>query len=291
MRYAYYPGCSLHSSGKEFGISTEAICEELGIELEEIPGWVCCGASSAHMTSELLGVALPARNLLAAKGLGAEVLACCAACYSRLRVANSRLSGGASDTFVAHVDDVVGEVYRGEVKVKHLLEVIRDDFGLDALRSRVTKGLDGLTVACYYGCLLVRPPAVVGFDDPENPTSMDDIVAALGAEPVSWSHKVDCCGGSLSLTRTDVVLKLCRDILQAAADAGADCVAVGCPLCHASLDLRQSQVNKHYGLDLDLPVLYISQLIGLALGIEPRKLAMQNLIVAPDKLLKAKALA
>jgi heterodisulfide reductase subunit B len=168
--------------------------------------------------------------------------------------------------------------------------VVIDDYGLDALRVVVNKRLNGLRIAAYYGCLLVRPPEVTGFDDPEEPTSMERLISVLGAEPVDWPYKTECCGGSLALTRTNVILKLCRDILRMAADEGAECIMVACPLCQSSLDLRQSQVNRQYKTDFNLPILYFTQLMGLALGLEAGQLGLNKLIVDPRPLLRAKAL-
>jgi len=289
MKYAYYPGCSLHSTAKDYDISTRAICRALGIELQEIPGWSCCGASSAHMTSELLSLALPTRNLVLASELGLDMAVCGAACFSRRKVANRTMSS-VQDRRVNDVDKIVGEPYRGEVKVKHLLEIVTEEYGLDALREKVSRDLGGLKVAAYYGCLLVRPPEVLEFDDPENPTSMDELTTVLGAKAVAWPYKTECCGGSLSLTRTDVVLKLCRDILQMAADEGAECIVVACPLCQANLDMRQAQINRRYETDFNLPILYFTQLVGLGLGMKARQLGLHKLMVNPERLLRAKAL-
>jgi heterodisulfide reductase subunit B len=216
------------------------------------------------------------------------VLTCCAACFSRLQVANQAMRRGGEGA--ARVDEVVEARYRGETAVTHLLDVVVNGYGLEALGARVQKDLRGLRVASYYGCLLVRPPEL-GLDDVENPVLMDRLVAALGAEPVNWSHKTECCGGSLSLTRTDVVLRLCADILSAAADQGADCLAVACPLCQANLDLRQAQIRKVHGLQGDLPILYFTQLIGLALGMDSKALGLNRLIVSPRRLLESQALA
>jgi heterodisulfide reductase subunit B len=284
MRYAYYPGCSLHSTARDYDLSARAVCGALGIELEEIPGWVCCGASSAHMTSELLSLALPVHNLNIAKEMGLDTVACCAECYSRLKIANREMRAR-KNGHIAEVDEVVGSTYRGESKVKHLLEVIAGDYGLDALREHVVEDLSDLSVAAYYGCLLVRPPEVTGFDDPDQPMVMDHIVTALGARAVEWPYKTECCGSSLSLTRTDIVLKLCHDIFQKAADQGAECLLVACPLCQANLDMRQAQVNRQYGTSFELPVLYFTQLIGLALGIPSADLGLSKLMVSPQKLL------
>ncbi len=289
MEYAYYPGCTLHSTAKEFDMSTTAVCRALDIELREIPGWICCGASSAHSTSELLSLALPVRNLVLAQETGLDMAVCCAACYSRLKLANKTMSS-VEDRRVGDVAKVVGSPYSGEVGVKHLLEILTDEYGLDALREKVSTDLDGLKVAAYYGCLLVRPPDVVGFDDPENPTSMDDLMTVLGATVVAWPYKTECCGASLSLTRTDIVLKLSHDILQAAVDEGAECIVVACPLCQANLDMRQGQIAKRYKADFRLPILYFTQLIGMGLGIGSKELGLDKLIVSPKELLRSKSL-
>jgi heterodisulfide reductase subunit B len=283
MKYAYYPGCSLESTARDYNISAKAVCQALDIELQEIPDWICCGASSAHMTSELLSLALPVKNLLVARDMGLDIAVCCAACYNRLKIAN-KVMRGKTDHRVHLVDKAVGRPYRGETSVKHLLEIVTRDYGLDALHKRVSQELGGLEVAAYYGCLLLRPPEAVEFDDPENPTTMEKLITALGAQPVDWSYRTECCGASLGLTRTDVVLKLCRDILQMAVDHGADCLMVACPLCHANLDMRQMQVNKRYKTNFALPVFYFTQLIGLSLGLQAHALGLEKLFVQPNKL-------
>jgi heterodisulfide reductase subunit B len=295
MRYAYYPGCSLHSTSREYDLSSKVVCQALGIELKEIHDWICCGASSGHMTSELLALALPVQNLILAREMALDTAVACAACYSRLKVAN-KVMASRDDVRIPYVDQTVGaggsdtRPYRGEAKVKHLLEILIDDYGLDALQDKVTRPLAGLRIAAYYGCLLVRPPEVTHFDDPEDPTTMERLIGALGAEPVDWPYKTECCGGSLALTRTNVVAKLCHDILRMAADEGAECIMVACPLCQSSLDLRQAQVNHQYETDFHMPVLYFTQLIGLALGMGNKELGLGRLIVSPDSLLRSKAL-
>jgi heterodisulfide reductase subunit B len=289
MRYAYYPGCSLHSTSREYDLSSKAVCRALGIELDEIPDWICCGASSGHMTSELLALALPVKNLVLARDMALDTAVACAACYSRLKVAN-KVMGSNGDVRVPYVDKTVGSIYRGEAKVQHLLEIVIDEYGLDALQDKLVRPLSGLRIAAYYGCLLVRPPEVTQFDDPEDPTVMERLIAALGAEPIDWPYKTECCGGSLALTRTNVVVKLCHDILRMAADEGAECIMVACPLCQSSLDLRQAQVNRQYKTDFHMPILYFTQLIGLALGMGDKELGLGRLIVSPHALLRTKAL-
>ena len=287
MKYAYYPGCSLHGTSIEFDMSTRAVASALDIELQEIPGWTCCGASSAHETSELLALALPARNLLLAQDMNLDVMVCCAACYSRLREANE---GVKSEDNHDKVAQIVGRPYDGKVQTKHFLDIIVNEYGLDALSAKVQRTLADLKVASYYGCLLVRKPEIVAFDDPENPTFMDEFATALGAKAVNWPYKTECCGGSLSLTRTDVVLRLVKDILEMAIESGADCIMVACPLCQANLDLRQTQINRRFKTDLNIPILYFTQLLGLALDLPVKGLGLSKLMVNPDELLKARAL-
>ena len=253
MKYLYYPGCSLHSTAKEYGASATAVASELGIELVEINDWTCCGATPAHITTHILSIALPVRNLLRAKAMGSyEVVTCCAACFSRLKIANALMRDNPRHR--AKVNEIVGEEYQGEVRVRHLLDVIVNTFGLKSLSGKVTRELGGLKVACYYGCLLTRPSEVTGFDDLEEPHSMDDLMEAIGAEVAQWPYKTECCGASFALTRTEIVLKLCRDILQMASDEGAEMLVVACPLCQSNLDTRQGMINKKFGTDFKFPL-------------------------------------
>ncbi|MEK6732341.1 MAG: CoB--CoM heterodisulfide reductase iron-sulfur subunit B family protein [Candidatus Omnitrophota bacterium] len=289
MKYAYFPGCSLHSTAKEYDLSTKEVANALGIELIEIPDWVCCGATPAHITMHLLSLALPVKNLLQAKKMDSyEVVACCAACFNRLKIANKFM-----ETDLEHrekVNAILGEQYKGEVNVRHFLDVLVNVFGLKNLSERVTKKLTGLKVACYYGCLLVRPPEVTKLDDLEEPHLMDDLMKTIGIEPIQWPYKTECCGASFSLTKTDIVLKLSGDILQMAYDEGAEALVVACPLCQSNLDLRQGMINKKYNKNFNIPILYFTQLVGLALGIEPKKLGFQKHIVNPIPLLKEKGI-
>jgi len=287
VRYAYYPGCSLHSTAKEFDLSARAVCQRLGIELVEIPDWVCCGATPAHVSMHLLGVALPVKSLLAVRALdGLQILTCCAACYGRLKAANKEMRE--DEKICLQVNQLLGSDYQGEVKVWHLLEVLLKDVGLEALKRKVSRRMEGLSVASYYGCLLIRPPKVMEFDDPEQPRSLDELLAAVGARTVDWPYNIECCGASLSLTRTEIVLRLCHDILADAKDRGADCVAVACPLCQSNLDLRQKEVEAAYGTKFGLPILYFTQIIGLALGSGAKELGLDRHMVDPIPLLKAK---
>jgi len=285
MRYAYYPGCSSHSTARDMHESAAAVARVLGIELVEIKGWSCCGATAAHQTDRVMAAALPAANLLLAKEMGLDTIVTCAACYNRMKTSNHEVS--TSPAMKAKVADSIGKEYDGSVAVKHFIEVLLSEYGLNKLRKHFTQSLNGLKVACYYGCFLVRPHEVTGFDDPENPTSLDKLVTAMGGVGLDWPHKVECCGGGLNLTRTDVVVKLSGSILEMAKASGADCIAVACPMCQASLDLRQKDIEKETGKKLDIPVVYITQLLGLCLGIPQKELGLSRLMVEPKAILQA----
>ncbi len=279
--YSYFPGCSAESTARDLHRSTLAVAEKLGMELREIPGWTCCGATAAHQTDPVLAAALPALNLAKARDDGAgTVLVNCAACYNRMKTANHEIRG--DDRMRADVAEATGMSYDGGVHVRHFIEVLLSDVGAGTLSEKIVRRLTGVSAASYYGCLLVRPNGITGFDDPEDPRSIDTIVRALGAKALDWPHKVECCGGGLSLSRTDVVVRLADSILGMAKDSGADCIVTACPMCQVNLDLRQSDVEKKYGRRYELPVLYLTQLIGLAMDIPPRKLGLEKLMVPPD---------
>jgi heterodisulfide reductase subunit B len=264
--------------------STLAVAAALGIEMIEPKGWTCCGATAGHQTDRVLAAALPAANLVKIKDMGLDCVVNCAACYNRMKVANHEIateSGIRND-----VSDAIGRDYDGSVKIRHFIEVLLEDVGLEKISSAIKQPLKGLKVACYYGCLLVRPPKVVNFDDPENPKSLDKLVKAIGGESIEWPYKVECCGGGLSLSRTDVVVNLTDSILGMAKSAGADCIAVSCPMCQVNLDLRQQDIKKETGRDYQIPVVYITQLLGLGLGISSKKLGFNKLMVPASNVLE-----
>ncbi len=288
MKYAFFPGCSLESTAWDFDRSTRAVCRALGIELEDIPDWVCCGSTPAHASNAALAVALPVLNLQKAQTVGLPVMTACASCYARLRTANHKVRNELDQRQQA--ERITGKPYDGGVEVQHVLDVLVNRFGLDAIRSKIVRRLSSLRVACYYGCLLTRPPEVVAFDDAEHPRSMDDLVAATGAEPVDWPFKTECCGASLSMTHSAVVARLGHRLLSMARRAGAECIAVACPLCQVNLDLRQADAAKAHGEIPQTPVLYITQLLGLALGLSYEELGMNALTVSPESLLGERGL-
>jgi heterodisulfide reductase subunit B len=284
MRYAYFPGCSAESTARDMHQSTLAVARGLGIDLLEPKGWTCCGATAGHQTDRILAASLPAASLVKVKDMGLDMVVNCAACYNRMKVANHEISTNAE--IRKAVCDALGRDYDGSVKVRHFMEVLLEDVGLEVIENAVKRSLNGLKVACYYGCLLVRPPEVVKFDDPENPTSLDKVVKAMGGESLDWPHKVECCGGGLSLSRTDVVIHLTDSILGMAEQVGADCIATSCPMCQSNLDLRQQDIKKQIGRNYEMPIVYITQLLGLSLGIRPDKLGFKRLMVSASRVLK-----
>ncbi|BDU78438.1 CoB--CoM heterodisulfide reductase iron-sulfur subunit B family protein [Mesoterricola sediminis] len=275
MRMGYYPGCSLLGSSREFDESVRAVAAALDLDLVQVPDWNCCGASSAHVLDAKLAAALPARILAQAAEAGLdEVLAPCAACYNRLVSAQQALAK--NPAFAEEIAGITGAPAATRVRVLNVLEVL--DRLRDTIQARV-KTPFGRKVACYYGCLLVRPPRVVAFDRPEDPRSMDLLAEAAGAVPLPWSHKTECCGASFSVTRTDIVAKLSGRVLDAAVKAGAEAVLVACPMCQSNLDMRRPEINAHLGRELDIPVLYITQALGLALDLDPEKLGLHRHMV------------
>jgi len=282
--YAYYPGCTLHSTAKEYDVSARLVCEGLGIELRELEDWTCCGASSAHSTSDLLSIALPARELQAAEEMGLPLAVACAMCFSRLKFAIHELN---DQEIRGLVSDIIGGELRNAVEVVHLLQVLDEDREAILLKRPLT----GLKVACYYGCLLVRPRDIVDFDDEENPQIMDRLIEALAAHSIDWGFKTECCGASLPLSRKDVVLTLSHRILYQAKQLGADCLAVACPMCHSNLDTTQRVIEAKYRDGVGLPVLYFTQLVGLAMGFSPKQLLLNKHLTDPLPMLTEKGLA
>lgn len=281
MIYAYYPGCSLHSTGSEYDVSFRAVCEKLGVRLEELKGWVCCGTSTVHCTSRLLAYALPFQNLCLAEKTGiSEVVAPCAACFARLKGAIHAVHS--NPELESQVGEILGMPLPKSIRVLSPLEILSN--GIDAAGA-IARELPDLKVACYYGCLLTRPPEIMEFDECEYPMSMDNVLRSMNVTTIDWSYKTDCCGGALALTETDIVRQLTREILENARGVGANAIAVACPLCHANLDTRQGEIEQIYGTRYEIPIFYFTQLMGIAMGIAPEKLGIQKHFVAPDKLL------
>jgi heterodisulfide reductase subunit B2 len=280
---AYYPGCSLHSTAAEFNHSTEAVCEALGLNLVEPRGWVCCGSSAAHRADPEAAVRLPATNLALIEQSGfQEVTMPCAACFNRHKAAQHEMRQHPERK--AAVDQALDYDYQDTVHVSTLAEALLHHVGNVNIVNNVKKRLTGLRVVAYYGCLLTRPPQVTGALHAENPTEMDELLEAAGADVLDWSYKTVCCGAAHSLTRPDIVLTLSSNLITHAREVGADAIAVACPLCHTNLDARQFQMK----LETPMPVLYFTQLLALALGLPEKAAALDKNLVDPRPLLREK---
>lgn len=288
LNYSYYPGCSLHASAKEYDQSTTGLFKKLLIGLTEVPDWFCCGATPAHNVDELLSLSLCAKNLSLAGKVEGDLAVACASCFSRLKTTQHTLETDADKK--RQVEYALEESVPAEKKVKHLLDILANDYGLDRLSAAVTKPLNGLKVACYYGCLLTRPPDVPQLDCVEAPTIMERVIGAAGAEALPWSHRMECCGANFTLSRPGVVLKLSGEILASAKRSGADCLVVACPLCHGNLDIRQQEIETATGETYGMPVFYMTQLLALACGVDQESLGFDSMIVSPMPLLKEKNL-
>jgi len=284
MKYAYFPGCSADSTARDQYMSVNEVALALNIELIELKGWTCCGSTPAHHTDKNLSIALPAANLLMAKKTGLDMVVFCAACYNRMKVANYEIH--TNPDIRKDIAASLGEDYDGSVKVHHFVEVLLKDIGVKKIQDAFTHSLDGLKVASYYGCLLVRPHEITQFDDPENPVLIDELVTIMGGQSVDWPHKVECCGGGFALTRTDIVLELSDSILNMAKASGAQCMAVACPMCQINLDMRQVDINEKKNRDYNLPIVYITQLLGLCLDVSPKKLGMDKSVVSPKPIIE-----
>lgn len=280
MKYAYYPGCSLTESAVEFDVSTRAVVESLGVELAEIPDWTCCGASAAEPVSELMNYALPARNLaITEKELdGIDVLAPCSACYLNLLKVNREVIGNRGlHSKVNEVLAASGLTYAGGVSVRHILDVFINDVGEQEIEEKVINNLEGMKVAPYYGCQILRPYPI--FDDPRNPSSMTGILKALGAVVHKWGHGNKCCGASLMMGHREVALNSVAEILADA--SGADAIVTVCPLCQMNLEGYQSQALKPGAKPI--PVLYLTQLMGVAFGLEDRAVQLEKNLTVTTK--------
>jgi heterodisulfide reductase subunit B len=285
MKYAYYPGCSLHSTGKEYDHSMRAVFDALDIELEEVKKWFCCGSTAAHNTSRLLATSLPMANLALLEKMGlAEVVVPCPECFSKFKTAQHTVG---NDSEIRHqVEEAIEAECNPKVKVYHPLEVLASEPMLSKIESTVEKDLSGLKVVCYYGCLITRPPKVVQFDVCEYPQSMDRVLDAVGVTTLDWNYKTDCCGASFAMTKPDIVVDLCHKIIEGAKAVGADAIAVACPICHTNLDSRQVDIAKAYDTDYDMPIFYFTQLMGHAFGIDSKKLLIGKHLVNAEKVLQ-----
>jgi succinate dehydrogenase / fumarate reductase, cytochrome b subunit len=281
LKYAYYPGCVAKGACKELHASTIAIAQALDIELVELERASCCGSGTFKETDQFLEDTVNARNIALAEKLQLPLMTQCSTCQGVIGRVNDKLQGDRDyQTEINQTLNPTGENYQGTVEVLHLLWVLVRDYGLERLQSKVIKPLSGLKCAAFYGCYLLRAQTVTRFDDPYQPESMENLFRALGAEPIYYAGRVQCCGWPISSYATNASFSLAGRHLSEAIAAGADCIVTPCPLCHLNLDSRQPEVEKVIGQKLGIPILHLSQLIGLALGISPKVLGLQRHIVS-----------
>ncbi len=272
MKFAYYPGCAGETTALEYSRSAVEVFRLLNIQLEELKDWSCCGASSGHSVNYELSHGLAGRNLAIAEEAGLDTAVICPACFVRLKDTLESVRSGRLPA--EKIKEMTGRPFSGSRNVRHILEIIMNDAGPDAVKKLVKKPLTGLKTACYYGCYLVRPRELTGFDDPENPVLMDMLLSALGADVVDWSGKTDCCGGSGSFTDRAVASKMAAGITGAAREAGAEILVCGCGLCQANVEARQPEENP-------MPVVYFTELMALAFGLGRKWLDRHMVSPAP----------
>ena len=281
MRFSYYPGCTDHSTSLEFARSAEAVFKILGAELVEIEDWNCCGAAATHSVNHLLSLCLPARNIAIAQSTQAGPLVIpCAGCFNMLKRAEHVLKN--DETKRKEIEEIVGFTYQSSFELMALVDVMVNRIGLEKIGEKVKRPLKGLKTACYYGCALVRHPKVTGLDHHEDPQYLDRMMKTIGAEPVPWSYKIDCCGADLALTYSDIVKKLVGKIVSMAQEAGAQCLVTSCGLCQANLEMRQ---------DIGMPVFYFTELMGIAFDAEKRDQWWKKHMISPKPLLESMGLS
>ena len=281
LRFGYYPGCSLESGAKEYDASVRAVFAHLGIELIEIEDWSCCGAVHASVNNADAAVTLPARNLALAEMQGFEaVVAPCSGCYLNLRRASQAVAADKATRTMVNDTLSDGIELKGDIEILHPLYVLLNNYGLERIKAQVVRPLTDWNIASYYGCMLTRPKDL--FDSAERPTGMDDLVAALGGVTVDYPLKAKRCGGALALSHSSVTASLSANVLLSAKQAGADIVTLGCPMCHMALDVYQAKAERVIKTSLELPVLYFTQVLGLALGIDKSELGFDRHLVSPE---------
>jgi heterodisulfide reductase subunit B2 len=283
MDVSYYPGCTLHGTAHDYDDSIVAVARALQINLKELDDWNCCGASSAHMMHPEAAWALPARNLLIAAQQGAPLLTPCAACFHRLKLSQVHLAEHPQDH--AEASRITG------VEVIHINDLLTRDEVWRRIKEKITRPLTGLKVIPYYGCLTVRPPRAMKHPRPEDPQEMDKVLGLLGADVANWTYKTDCCGGNLAMTRSDVVRKLSGKLFDAAREAGGEVIVTDCPMCQANLDTRQKEIESEQNTRFGMPVVYITELLAVAMGLPEANSWWRKHLVDPLPVLKSKGWA
>ncbi|MBI5248202.1 MAG: CoB--CoM heterodisulfide reductase iron-sulfur subunit B family protein [Desulfomonile tiedjei] len=290
MRVSYYPGCSLEGTAKSYDISVRHVCRSLDIQLEEVPTWACCGSSPALKMNRLLSTALSAHNLaLAERQNLSDVVAPCPFCFRRLKSAQEEMAR--DPALRQKVEQTIESQVNGNLTIHNLLGFLTERVGMKAIGEKIRKPLTGLKLIPYYGCYVVKPPSVTCFDDPANPTSLDEILRAAGGEVLDWDFKSECCGAGLSLSKPEKVCELTGRLVRDAAWRGADAIVVVCQLCQANLDLRQREIGLTDKKEYQLPVIYFTELLGLAFGCASEQLGLDRHFVDPLAVLKRKGLA
>ena len=288
MRIPYFPGCTLSTKARGFDVSARASASALGFELVELPQWNCCGATFPLATDNELALVGPTRILIEAQKQGQRLVTLCSICYNVLKRTARFLQENEEKR--ERINLFIEEEYRAELQVLHLLELLQSELGFEALRERVEKRLAGLRVAPYYGCLLLRPQDEIGLDDPDEPTILLDLLASLGCEVVDFPYKTECCGSYLTVSAAGATEELAYAILSSALSEGAEVVVTSCPLCQFNLDYRQGEMSKQHAGFAPLPVLYFTQLLGIALGLDSTGYGFQDLYVDPRPLLLGKGI-
>ena len=278
MDIGFYPGCSLKGTSSEYAQSTLALAKAFGIKLIEISDWNCCGATATHNLNHDLSVALPARVLaLAEKNGMKEIVVPCAACYNRLSVTQHNLNE--DKELRKRISDILQMPLSGDIKILNVMQFV-DKYIADRIEEKVIK-LFNRKVVCYYGCLLVRPQGILKFDRLEDPQSMDTLMSKIGADSMEWGYKTECCGAGFSVSRTDIVGKLSGKIIKDAIDREAEVIIVSCPMCQSNLDMRRPHIDSYLKIKTNIPVLFITQAIGLAVGIDREELGLKKLFIVP----------
>lgn len=273
MKIGLYPGCSMNGGSREYKESVIALAKVFDIELVEIPDWNCCGATAAHNLNKELSLSLPARIMALAEKEGlTDIVVPCAACYNRLSVTKHELAENPS--LSSKVASIIDLKYEGTTEILNIIQFI-NKYIADKLEEKVVKPFN-YNSACYYGCLLVRPHAILQFDRVEDPQSMDLLVKKAGGNAIDWAFKTECCGAGMSVSRTDTVARLSGNIMKDAADRDAEVIVVACPMCHSNLDMRRPEINKYLNENITMPVLYISQVLGLAVGLDAKTLGLNR---------------
>jgi heterodisulfide reductase subunit B len=284
MKVSYFPGCTLNTTGKGFDIAVRAATKAVGLDLVELDEWNCCGATYPLIVDNMLELAAPAHVLVAAREEGSTLTTACTTCYNVLRRTNLFVQEHEEER--ERINAFIEAEYDGEVTVKDILHLLRDDVGFASIQDKVQKPLEGLAVASYYGCMVLRPPDEVAYDDPDHPQSLDDLMAALGATPVDYPHKNECCGAYLAVENPQVTREMVYTILKSARAAGAEAVVTNCPLCQFNLDKQQADLRTAYAGYRSMPVFYFSQLMGLALGLSIEDYGWQRHYISPQPVLE-----